>query len=129
MGLAAPSLPDRTWATQLRATADAPAEARWFFWSTVSPYGMPAEPETAVLLLSELVSNAARYGDRAAPIELVVTLSGEDLGVLVRSHGGTFDREDLIRKSDRHGLALVARLSVSWGIRTRDGAVEVWFEV
>ena len=84
MGLAARSLPHRTWATQLRTTADAPAQARWFFWSTVSPHGMPAEPETAVLLLSELVSNAARYGDRDAPIELVITLSGEDLGVLVR---------------------------------------------
>jgi hypothetical protein len=129
MGLAARSLPHRTWATQLRPTADAPAEARWFFWSTVSPYGMPAEPETAVLLLSELVSNAARYGDRDASIELVITLSGENLGVLVRSPGGTFDREDVIRRSDRHGLALVARLSASWGIRTQDGSVEVWFEV
>lgn len=129
MGQAKDSFAPRTWAASIPTGPDAPAHARWFLWSRVGIYHLPAEMETAVLLLSELVSNAVRHGEGSDPIEIKIALAGEDLAVSVRSRGSRFDPNEALRLTDGGGLRLVEALSVGWGARPTPAGMEAWFAI
>lgn len=86
---------------------------------------------TAALLVSELVTNAIRYGSSRAVLE--ATAPGGVLRVAVRD-----DNPDLpvlgehpsITAENGRGLLLVSTLADSWGIEDVDGAGKaVWFEL
>jgi anti-sigma regulatory factor (Ser/Thr protein kinase) len=118
-----------SWNTEIEVNADGPAEARWFLWSAVASNWLPEQIETATLLVSEVVSNAVRHGDHAAPIDLSVALEGDAVRVAVRNHGPRFDPEVAVRQGDRFGLRLVSRLADHWGARPTETGMEVWFRV
>jgi hypothetical protein len=121
-----PPAPSPSWARTLPNEPDAAAQARWFLWSAFATRRAPRQIDTAVLLVSELVSNATRYGDGAGPIEVMATLRGEDVHVAVRNRG-TLPRVD--PPADGFGLRLVSELADDWGARATTDGVEVWFEV
>ena len=129
MGQARGSFPPRTWTASIPASPDAPAHARWFLWSRVGRFHPPAEMETAVLLLSELVSNAIRHGEGNEPIEVKITLDREDLRVVVKSRGSRFDPNEALHEVDGDGLRLVETLSTGWGARPTSAGMEAWFAV
>lgn len=112
---------------------EAPALARRWLMDEIA--GAPAElVDTAALLVSELVTNAVRYGRPAltarmrtadGAIEVVVTDSGEEIPAAPDGK-----RPDP-RQPGGRGLFLVAELASDWGIRAlRPGPGKaVWFRL
>ncbi|MFD7818084.1 ATP-binding protein [Streptomyces sp. NPDC059785] len=89
--------------------------------------------ETAVLLLSELVTNAYRHG-RVSPgreIRVRCTLDDDRLRVLVTDANGTLPAPRTASPDDEsgRGLALVAALADDWGATPRAEGIgkTVWF--
>jgi signal transduction histidine kinase len=84
----------------------------------------------ATLLVSELVSNAVKYGEGSS-IELRVrTRSTRQLLVEVVDEGGGFSPD--VRRASRFesggfGFKLVDELASTWGIH--EGCAHVWFEI
>ena len=97
----------------------------------LSPYLPHAKLGDAVLLTSELVTNAVRHAQlkEADEIHLEVTTEPHVVRVTVIDEGPGFDPDG--RRPDREtggwGLKLVDALSDRWG--TRVGPHRVWFEL
>jgi anti-sigma regulatory factor (Ser/Thr protein kinase) len=90
----------------------------------------PDRYEAAELLVSELVSNAVKYGGEG-PVQLVVTSQPGSLRAEVIDHGAGFeleprDTED-VHSPGGWGLHLVDRLADDWG--SYDASTHVWFEI
>ena len=91
--------------------------------------------ETAVLLTSELVTNAVlhtRSGRDGGTVTVVVIDLPDGLLVEV-ADGGSPDRGPAV-SGDRyaacgHGLFLVEQLAARWGYRQDDAGMTVWFQV
>lgn len=86
--------------------------------------------DVAVLLTSELVTNAIRHG--AAPIRLSAGLdNGRVLRVEVRDHAaqGVQVREATDDDEDGRGLQLVDVLADAWGWQPSSDGKHVWFEL
>jgi anti-sigma regulatory factor (Ser/Thr protein kinase) len=84
---------------------------------------------TAELLISELVTNAVKYGH--GPLRVELALADGRLRAEVTDRGSGFSHDG--RKTDDletpggWGLHLVEALSDSWG--HREGSTKVWFEL
>jgi anti-sigma regulatory factor (Ser/Thr protein kinase) len=85
--------------------------------------------EVAVLLTSELVTNAIRHG--LAPVRLRAGLARPGLRVEVEDDGsGTVaTRRSEIDDVDGRGLQIVAFLADRWGCGPASGGKRVWFEL
>ena len=86
--------------------------------------------ETAVLLISELVTNAAVHGRG----EVGLALSGGSDGPLHVEVGddaeaGCAVREFSMDSEDGRGLAIVASCALRWGVRHEPVGKTVWFEL
>jgi anti-sigma regulatory factor (Ser/Thr protein kinase) len=88
-----------------------------------------AHAEVAVLLTSELVTNAIRHG--AAPVRLRAGLEGRGLRVEVddEAAGRVRPRRPGHEDVDGRGLHLVDSLADRWGCRRVDGGKRIWFEL
>src|SRR5829696_3100274 len=87
----------------------APAHARRAL--QVLPLG--ARADDAMILASELVTNALLHSGSTEPIELVASWSPERLRVEVRDHGGGFGEAP---REDGYGLRMLERASARWGV-------------
>ncbi|MFP5334442.1 MAG: ATP-binding protein [Actinomycetes bacterium] len=87
------------------------------------------DAEVAVLLTSELVTNAIRHG--SAPVRLRAGVGHRGLRVEVddESRGTVTPRHAAPTDVDGRGLHLVESLSDRWGCRTGNGGKRVWFEL
>jgi anti-sigma regulatory factor (Ser/Thr protein kinase) len=89
--------------------------------------------DDAVLLTSELVTNAFRHAGIGAEdaIEVTVSIDTRVLRIMVRDRGSGFDPEAIRRRSDEGGwgLDLVRRLSSRWSVDRREVGTDVWFEM
>jgi len=90
----------------------------------------PERYAAASLLVSELVTNAVKYGGEGT-VELIVTSRPGHLRAEVIDQGGGFermarDREDL-HTPGGWGLHLVEELAQDWG--SFEGSTHVWFEI
>lgn len=115
---------------RLAADATAPARARRVV-ETLS--AIPDEQAAdAVLLISEVVTNAVRHGSEDPQRSVVVSARIADgvLRVDVEDEGGGFKAEDayLPRVVGGWGLRIVDQLADRWGVATR-GSHRVWFEL
>lgn len=89
--------------------------------------------DSAVLLVSELVTNAILHGE--PPVELRVAVPGGHLHVEV--HDSDTDSvlhlpamgEPSRERLGGRGLGLVAALSSRWGLHSDDSGKCVWFEI
>jgi anti-sigma regulatory factor (Ser/Thr protein kinase) len=88
--------------------------------------------DDAILLTSELVTNAVKHAGLAAEdaIEVTVSLDTRVLRIAVRDRGPGFD-PGAVPRSDEGGwgLDLVRRLSSRWNVDRADLVTEVWFEI
>ena len=88
------------------------------------------DSDVAVLLTSEIVTNAILYG--GPPMELHAELDGADLRVSVDDggHQEVIPVEN-VKWYDRggRGLHLVEALSNRWGVLDRLSGKQVWFEL
>jgi serine phosphatase RsbU (regulator of sigma subunit)/anti-sigma regulatory factor (Ser/Thr protein kinase) len=113
----------------LAPDAHAVREARQFVGRLLDDAGWHDQRDVAQLLVSELATNAVRYG--GPPISLTVTIDGNLLEVAVTDEepGGPPAAStvvDELAESGR-GLHLVEVLSATWGTRTRPSGKSVWF--
>ncbi len=121
--------------TRTRVVSSRPTafvEARRFVRDSLGP--IPRRIlDDAVLLTSELVTNAVRHAGRAPedPIELTVSLDSRVVRISVRDRGPGFDPEAVRRRSDEGGwgLDLLRRLSSRWSVDRSDAGTDVWFEI
>jgi anti-sigma regulatory factor (Ser/Thr protein kinase) len=113
----------------LERQTDAPREARSRVRDLHDVIG-PERVEDAVLLVSELVTNAVKYGPEDEQIRLIVQTDGICSRFTVHDLGlGPLPE---MRKPDDsapggHGLRLVESLADRWGVER--GSTRVWFEL
>ena len=98
----------------------------------VVPRSVRAE---ALVLLTELVTNAVRHGGAGdgLPVDVAVTRSPRGVRVVVRDPGAGFEwrgRETTsVREESGFGLLLVDRMASRWGIVRGESSTTVWFEL
>lgn len=112
----------------LPADVTAPRTAREFLASACCGSHSAQVVEEAQLLVSELVTNAVRYG--APPIELQVRCAGDDrLQVRVRdSERAEIRPEDPDPDAEGgRGLLLVDIVSDAWGTENDEDGKAIWF--
>jgi anti-sigma regulatory factor (Ser/Thr protein kinase) len=111
----------------LERTVDAPRFARRYARRVATSLG-EERSEDAVLLVSELVTNAVKYGGEG-PIELAIDRAGEHLRFAVRDKGGPGPLPEIREPGSAgggHGLRLVDTIADRWGVE--HGSTIVWFE-
>ncbi|MFF3272408.1 PAS domain S-box protein [Streptomyces chrestomyceticus] len=122
-----PAAPLDTVAADLPGTPSSVPEGRRFLFRTLRAWGLIALADTALLLSSELLTNAVRHA--RGPLTLRVWYSARELGVEVVDGSTPRPRARLADTAEENGrgLMLVEALADAWG--TRPGAVgkTVWF--
>lgn len=117
--------------THLDAVPESAGEARRFVRDLLSAWRCDDPDDVAVLLTSEVVSNAVRHAGDPLGIELLVDLSDDVLRFSVHDGGAG---EPLVQDPSEgavggRGLLLVDALARRWGAdRDLTGKV-VWFEL
>ncbi|MEU9229568.1 SpoIIE family protein phosphatase [Streptomyces massasporeus] len=117
-----------TW--RLPARSDAPARARTQVAALLRRWGTRDETrDNALLLVSELVTNAVRFAE--GPVTVRLIRAGHGLLCEVGDSGNgrpRLRRGDLLDNGGR-GLSIVHRLTTRWGVRWTDTGKVVWAEV
>lgn len=118
---------------QLERDVRAPALARSAVAAQLEGMGIdPAVCQTAVLLVSEVVSNAVRHstGPARAQISLASSVDPVSVRVAVTDAGEGFTPRprDPAIVGEGYGLDLVEKAASSWGVEV-GGATTVWFEL
>jgi anti-sigma regulatory factor (Ser/Thr protein kinase) len=103
--------------------------AREFVDQTLNGWGRPEQTEAAVLLTSELVTNAIIH----ARTQVAVTVRAADEGLRVmvvdESEEQPSPRWETDELGGGRGLKLVDALAASWGVAPEAGGKAVWFEL
>lgn len=115
--------------TALRNDPGEVGRARNLVSNSISRWGVPDDGGVALLLVSELVTNALRYG--VQPMRLVAR--GDEHGLRVEVHDGRVDEQPKLRRPSRgdlsgRGMVLVDTLATRWGCSEYAGTKQVWFE-
>ena len=111
----------------LRAGATAAAAARAAVADAVRVWDVPVDPDAAVLLTSELVTNAVTHGTPEAGAFILLIVAREGAGLRVDVYDGSRELpvpEDgaPAEAETGRGLVLVTSLAAEWGFyRTRAG--------
>ena len=113
----------------LDRTTDAPREARGRVRELRHVIG-PDRVDDATLLVSELMTNAVKYGPEDEAIKLIITTDGARTRFTVHDLG--FGPLPEMRDLDDpapggHGLRLVDAVADRWGVER--GSTRVWFEI
>ena len=90
---------------------------------------LEAPADVAELLVSELATNALRYG--RPPFEVRVRVAGDavEVGVSDTDPAVPMVLHDRSLEESGRGLRLVAQLAADWGIRTHEPGKTVWFSI
>ncbi|HET9737012.1 MAG TPA: ATP-binding protein [Solirubrobacteraceae bacterium] len=115
----------------LERTTDAPRRARARVRALEAQLGRE-RTEDATLLISELVTNAVKYGPDEGEIRMIITRDAVRVRFTVHDPGAGPLPE--MRPSDSpphegggHGLRLVDKVADRWGVER--GSTRVWFEI
>jgi anti-sigma regulatory factor (Ser/Thr protein kinase) len=113
---------------RLAAGPSAAAEARRQVRAAVCTWDIPVDPDVAVLLTSELVTNAIRH-EVSGTITLAVTCSRDQLRVDVYDTSRSLPMvvEAAVDAETGRGLMLVATLSAEWGFYCTPAGKAVYF--
>lgn len=115
----------------LPATAAAPSEARALVRRLMPTWRVSADcAEIALLLVSELVTNAVRHV--GGPLTISFEMVGDVIRVDVRDLAAALPAvmEASLEAEGGRGIALVQRLSLRWGAEPLPaGGKSVWFEL
>ena len=115
----------------LRATPAAPSKARETVRELLVAWGYPELCDTAMLLTSELVTNAVRHaGTRVHLLVQRLPAGGIRLAVSDAAPGDwpQVNKPGVDQESGR-GMWLVDKLSNSWGTTRGRSGKTVWFEL
>ncbi len=124
-------IPEQRVHTTLPAARVSAAHARRFVSDTLRSWSVPADSlDTACLLTTELVTNAVLHA--GTDVALDVESWDHLLRIEVTDASAAMPKP---RSDDPHlgttgrGLALVKRLSSTWGVTPREPGKCVWFEL
>jgi hypothetical protein len=130
MNVIAPTRPAELHVCRARLTVGpaAPAEARGRVLAAIRAWDIPVDPDIAVLLASELVTNAIGH-EAGKTIVLAITRSFDQLRVDVHdtSHKLPVLVDAPVDAEAGRGLMLVATLSATWGIYRTPAGKAVYF--
>jgi hypothetical protein len=130
MNAMAPTRPTETQVCRVRLTAGpaGAAEARRQVRDVICAWDCPVEADIAVLLASELVTNAIRHQAGAAVI-LAITFTFGELRVDVHDTSRSWPVlvDASVDAEAGRGLMLVATLSASWGVYRTPTGKAVYF--
>lgn len=117
--------------TRLRPEPTAVRRARQFVRAGLDPAGQPANPATdsAVLMVSELVTNAIRHGSGPVHVELEVDTGVVRVGVTDESAARPVPRDAAADAESGRGMLLVSSLADRWGSDPWPPGKKVWFEL
>ncbi len=130
MNTMAPTRPTELQICHIRLTAGpaAAAQARSQVRSAIYAWEVPVDPDAAVLLASELVTNAIRH-ETGGTITLAITCSRGELRVDV--HDSSYSLPVVVEAAADaeagRGLMLVATLSDEWGFYRTPAGKAVYF--
>jgi anti-sigma regulatory factor (Ser/Thr protein kinase) len=115
----------------LERTLDAPRAARARVRDLEPRLGLE-RTEDAVLLISELVTNAVKYGPEEGEIRLIIGEDERTTRFTVHDTGAgplpvMRPLERLPHQGGGHGLRVVEMVSDRWGVER--GSTRVWFEL
>lgn len=120
----------------LMADTAAAAAARSVVEDAIRTWRVPVEVDVAVLLTSELVTNAVTHGAPAAGTFVILTIACDAAGLRVDVHDGCSDLpvpdtgllHDAPAESETgRGLLLVTTLSAEWGFYRTPAGKAVYF--
>lgn len=115
---------------QLHPEATCPATARRVVSATLREWGCESLVDTALLLTSEIVTNALVHAE--GEIELALQRIGDGrvrVEVCDSSHAVPLYPPRAARATAGRGLALVDALAARWGVQLLDDGKSVWFEL
>jgi anti-sigma regulatory factor (Ser/Thr protein kinase) len=119
------------WVEVVPGDKNAPSAARALLRQRVS-HRLGEQEGTALLLLSELVTNAVRHGGASpeAPVRIRMAIVSGRLRIEVTDPGPGFAPEPTIEPGAHggFGLRLLADQSDGWGVERAEGTT-VWFEL
>ncbi|MFB7588709.1 SpoIIE family protein phosphatase [Streptomyces sp. NPDC056169] len=117
---------DQVFTWELPADPAAVADARHAVDRCLDRWGTPVDPFTVELVVSELVTNAVRYG--TSPITLRLIREPRLLTCEVSDAAQTAPHLRHARESDEggRGLYICASLTESWGVRYSEDGKVVW---
>lgn len=114
---------------QLDVALTAPAEARAFLHEVGCSEHATALLEDAVLLVSEMVTNAVRHGGPP----LVVEVDCDEVALQVRVRDGSpvlpVSRTPDPAAEGGRGMVLLQLLSDDWGVEPAEDGKSVWFRL
>lgn len=113
----------------LAAETSSAGTARRFVTRTLSEWSCPADEDVALLLVSELVTNAILYARSES--ELVVRWTGGVLRIEVHDESPTAATPKHYGDdaATGRGLQLVEALASAWGSDDTEAGKSVWFEL
>lgn len=106
----------------------AAAQARGQIWAAICSWDVPVDREVAILLTSELVTNAIRH-EAGGTITVAITSSGDELRVDVHDTSRSLPvKVDAPADAEAgRGLMLVDSLSAEWGTYRTPAGKAVYF--
>ena len=126
-------VPDRPRQTRtLVAMPDAVGEARRWVAAVAGDLLGPEQRENLRLIISEVVTNALRYGADGEHIDLAVIPKAGFLCVQVTDDGPGLAPRPRALEPEEHGgfgLYFVEQLTRRWGVTREDHRTRVWFEL
>lgn len=113
----------------LIASASSAGTARHFAADVLGRAGWGEQADTAVLLVSELVTNALRHG--RPPCRLSIDAGTDVIEITVEDADPTLCRPVEAGELDEsgRGYVLVDALSDEWGVRSSEGGKSAWFRL
>ena len=130
MNVMAPTRPTELRGCRVRLTAGpaAAAEARRQVKAAIRTWDIPVDPDTAVLLTSELVTNAIRH-EVTGIVVLAITFSCGQLRVDVHDTSRALPMlvDAPVDAETGRGLMLVTSLSAEWGFYRTPAGKAVYF--
>jgi serine/threonine-protein kinase RsbW len=117
--------------TDLEPTLESAATARQFVRDLLVAWDCDAEEDVAVLLTSELVSNAVRHAASRLGLDVCAERDIDLVRIEVRDAD---ERLPVVRRPEPdaesgRGLFLVEALARRWGAEPERGGKVVWFEL
>lgn len=112
---------------RLPSTLQSPGEAREFVSRRLREWGAAELEDAALLLVSEVVTNAVIHA-RSAP-RLTLSLDSEHLVVSVHDNSPLppVRRRATLSATSGRGMALVQSMAAQWGVNGSHTGKEVWF--
>src|SRR6516225_7109033 len=130
MNVMAPTRPTELRGCRVRLTAGpaAAAEARRQVQAAIRAWDIPVDPDVAVLLTSELVTNAIRH-EVTGIVTLAITCSCGELRVDVHDTSRALPMlvDAPVDAETGRGLMLVSTLSAEWGFYRTPAGKAVYF--